>query len=217
MELVEPGDNGGKFLTAPHRGGSLAVEGHGSLVQLCDELARISVESLNHGHDEHTLNGGEPSRGDAHGDLAEGESAVHLNRVGLDLFDGRGADADVLNEGDDGGSALGDGAVHGCIVPDRGASVRNSSRESHVFCGSAEFHAAAHIVLVKANPVALLDVEPGDVVGVLTTDKLRVLVLRNDDQVAGDLTVNGKRTVHLEERDSHSLPVGERGANEFGE
>lgn len=217
MELVEPGDNGGKFLTAPHRGGSLAVEGHGSIVQVLDELDRVAVEIPNHGGDEHTLGGGEPSRGDAHGDLAEGESAVDLNRVGLDFFDGRGADADVQNEGVDGGSTAGSGAVHGGIVPDRGAGVRNSSRESHVFCGAREIHAAANAVRMETNPSVLLDVESRDVVGMIGTDELRVHILRNDGEVAGDLTIHGEGAIVLHERDTHSLPVGERGANEFGE
>jgi hypothetical protein len=79
-----------------------------------------------------------------------------------------------------------------------------------------EVAACEGIVFVEANPIALVHVVGGDVVRILSAHKLRVLILRNQRQVPGDLAIR-LGSVLLAEGHSESVPVRKRGADDLGD
>ncbi len=195
-----------------HLGDHVVVVGHAAIGESVDEVVGVAVEFLDESDHDLTLRCGEPCRGQADGEFAEGEGGVRLLRVLLRVLDHSEAEGEVEGEGVDCRDS--GGLVHGAILPVGGANVKS---RSNYFCFTAEVHHTNNGILVEANPVAFLGVERGDVVRVLTAHKLGMLVLRNHDQVPRDLAVVGCGSVHLSEGDADDLSVGEGGANDTGD
>jgi len=197
------------FAILTHLGDHLVVVRDVALVEVDDEVDGVAVERPNQRHHKQTLGVTKPLGREAHGQLAEREGRVDLLCVALDVGGISQAEGEVFGEVVNGSGA--GGLVHGAILPVRGAVVKSGA---DFFCFTAEVHHTDDGILMEANPIALFEVERRDVVRVLTAHKLRVLVLRDHGQVASDLTVVGRGSVHLLKGDADDLSVGESSTND---